>query len=101
MCHGGAESASVSVADREGAGLGTYWRIFSGRYAQRSRPVAAERVGDAVVGNEGILDENEEITPDEKVVGQPRTNKEGSQRVTKVTKKRTTCRQRGGLGDRE
>jgi hypothetical protein len=57
MRHGGAESAFVSIADGEGAGLGTHWRIFSGRHAQRSRLVAAERVGDVVVGNEGILDE--------------------------------------------
>ena len=58
--------------------------------------VATERVGDVVVGNEGILDEEEEIGPNEKVVGQPRTNKEVTQRVAKVTKKRTTCRQRNG-----
>ena len=93
MRHGGVESAFVSRADGEGAGLRTHWRIFSGRQAQRSMLVATERVGDVVVGNEGILDEEEEIPPSEKVVGQPRTNKE---RVTKVTKKRTTCR----LGDR-
>lgn len=49
-----------------------------------------------MVGNEGILDEEEEIRPNKKVVGQPRTNKEVTQRVARVTKKRTTCRQRDG-----
>lgn len=73
----------MSRTDGEGAGLRTHWRIFSGRHAQRSILVAVERVGDVVVGKEGILDEEEEILPSEKVVGQPRTNKDvhkGSQR---------------------
>jgi hypothetical protein len=73
----------VSRADGEGAGLRTHWRIFSGRHAQRSILIAVERGGDVVVGKEGILDEEEEILPNEKVVGQLRTNKEvhkGSQR---------------------
>ena len=92
----GVESALVSRADGEGAGLRTHWRILSGRHAQRSMLVATERVGEVVVGNEGILDEEEEIRPNEKVVGQPRTNKEVTQTVAKLTKKRTTCRPRDG-----
>jgi len=47
----------VSIADGEGEGLGTHWRIFSGKYAQRSRLVTAEWVEDVVVDDEGILDE--------------------------------------------
>lgn len=66
MRHGGVESAFVCRVDGEGAGLRTHWRIFSGRHAQRSILVAVERVGDVVVGNEGILDEEEEIVPNEK-----------------------------------
>ena len=37
--------------------LGTHWRILPGKYAQRSRLVAVECVGDVVVVDEGILDE--------------------------------------------
>jgi hypothetical protein len=47
----------VSMGKREGTGLGTHWRIVSGRHAQRSRVAGGERVGGVVVDDEDILNE--------------------------------------------